>query len=178
MNVLRATAALLVLGSAGLLLQTGPAVSQGPAPQAENRRPDAPGTTIVGQGGDVVSSENGIRATITLYNGEAVLEQQAAGLMREYAQTEDEGQRAKVKTKLADLLNKQFDMQQKRRDQEVAAIEAQLKKLRELMRKRGENRQKIIDNRLDQLVREAEGLGWTPAADAKPVYPPLRSGAQ
>ena len=52
---------------------------------------------------------------------------------------------------LAEALQKQFDLQQKRRDLEVAHIEAQLKKLREVMRKRGESRQTIIDKRLDQM---------------------------
>jgi hypothetical protein len=33
--------------------------------------------------------------------------------------------------------------------------------LREIMRKRSESRQTIIDKRLDQLLREADGLGWT-----------------
>jgi hypothetical protein len=34
--------------------------------------------------------------------------------------------------------------------------------VRELMTKRSQERKVIIDKRLDQLVREAEGLGWAP----------------
>jgi hypothetical protein len=30
------------------------------------------------------------------------------------------------------------------------------------MKKRDEERKTIIDKRLDQIVREAEGLGWSP----------------
>lgn len=93
---------------------------------------------------------------------EGNLERETAGLVEEYARTEDEAQRSKTKAKLAATLEKQFDQQQKRRDLEVARIEAQLKKLREIMRKRAESRQTIVDKRLDQLLREADGLGWTP----------------
>src|SRR5205823_6115072 len=93
---------------------------------------------------------------------EGRLDRDAANLIGEYARTEDEAQRVKTKAKLAEALQKQFDLQQKRRDLEVAHIEAQVKKLREVMRKRGEARQTIIDKRLDQLLREADGLGWTP----------------
>jgi hypothetical protein len=93
---------------------------------------------------------------------EGRLEGETANLVGEYSRTEDEAQRSKTKAKLAATLEKQFELQQKRRDLEVAHIEAQLKKLREIMRKRGEARQTIVDKRLDQLLREADGLGWTP----------------
>jgi hypothetical protein len=92
---------------------------------------------------------------------EGRIEREAAGLVEEYSRTEDESQRSKTKAKLAATLEKQFDLQQKRRDMEVARIETQLKKLRETMRKRNDMRQSIIDKRLDQLLREADGLGWT-----------------
>jgi hypothetical protein len=96
-----------------------------------------------------------------LHAEEGRLEGETAGLVEEYARTQDETQRGKIKAKLTATLEKQFEMQQKRRDVEVAQIEAQLKKLREIMRKRSDSRQLIIDKRLDQLLREAEGLGWT-----------------
>lgn len=89
-------------------------------------------------------------------------------LVAEYSRTEDEKDKEKVKTRLAASLTKQFDAQQKRRDVELARVEAQLKKLRELMKKRGEERKPIIDRRLDQLLREVEGLGWAPPAGLRP----------
>ncbi len=97
-----------------------------------------------------------------LVGEESRIEHETASLVDEYSRTEDESQRGKIKAKLAANLEKEFELQQKRRDLEVARIEAQLKKLREIMRKRGEARQTIIDKRLDQLLREADGLGWTP----------------
>jgi hypothetical protein len=97
-----------------------------------------------------------------LMESEASSEREARRLVDEYAHTEGESQRAKIKSKLSEVLDKQFDLQQKRREMEVAQIEKQLQKLRELMRKRSEARQTIVEKRLDQLLREAEGLGWTP----------------
>lgn len=103
-----------------------------------------------------------------LMESEANSEREARRLVEEYAHTDNETQRAKIKSKLSEVLDKQFDLQQKRREMEVAQIEAQLKKLRELMRKRSEARQTIVEKRLDQLLREAEGLGWTSPSGGGP----------
>lgn len=106
-----------------------------------------------------------------LMNEEVKAEQEAAKLIREYGKTEDEGKRAKLKTKLADVLGKEFDYQQKRRDLDLTRLEAKVKKLRELMKKRTDARQMIVEKRLDQLIREAEGLGWTVPAGPSPNFP-------
>jgi hypothetical protein len=42
----------------------------------------------------------------------------------------------------------------------ILAIDAQVKKLKELVRARTENRREIVSRRLEQIVREAQGLGW------------------
>jgi len=57
-------------------------------------------------------------------------------------------------------LREQFDARQRRHEEEIAALEARVAKLKELARKRGDNRDAIIRKRLDQLLSEAEGLGW------------------
>jgi hypothetical protein len=92
-------------------------------------------------------------------------------LMRDYKRTDDADERGKIKTKLAAALTKQFDAQQKRRDLELARVEAQLKKLRALMTKRGEERKTIIDRRVEQMVRDAEGLGWAPPPAPSTLFP-------
>jgi hypothetical protein len=103
-----------------------------------------------------------------LHGEEASAANEVSRLVAEYSRTEDEKDKEKVKTRLATALAKQFDAQQKRRDVELARLEAQLNKLRALMKKRGEERKPIIDRRLDQLVREAVGLGWAPPAGPRP----------
>jgi hypothetical protein len=99
-----------------------------------------------------------------LVQEEATAEREVASLIESYAHTEGDRERSKIKSKVATALEKEFDLQQKRRDLELARVEARLKKVRELMKKRSEARQSIIDKRLDQLLREADGLGWTPPA--------------
>lgn len=96
------------------------------------------------------------------------IEGEVRTLVNQYAGTEKEGDRAAIKKKLAANLEKQFDLQQKRREMEVARIEAQLKKLRDLIKKRTDARQSIKDRRMDQLIQEVEGLGWTSSSPLPP----------
>ena len=83
-------------------------------------------------------------------------------LIGEYSKTQDETKRASIKSELTTLLDQQFNLQQKHREAEVKSIEDQLRKLHEVMKKRADNRQSIVNNRLEQLLREADGLGWAP----------------
>jgi hypothetical protein len=108
-----------------------------------------------------------------LQNEEAALEREAAGVVKEYIKTDNEAQRGTLKTKLSDVLAKEFDLQQKRRELELARLEAHMKKLRDMMNKRSTARRTIVEQRLDQLLREAEGLGWN--APAKTGGPYLTS---
>jgi hypothetical protein len=100
--------------------------------------------------------------TAKMLTQENAADREAAALVKEYAGTEDEGRRAKIKSKLAEVLAKQFDLQQNRRDLELKRVEAQVKKVREVLKKRSEAKTTIVDRRLEQLLREADGLGWTP----------------
>jgi len=97
-----------------------------------------------------------------LVTQEAVAEREVASLMESYAHTEGDTERSQIKSKVAAALEKAFDLQQKRRELELSRVEARVKKIRELMQRRSDARQSIIDKRLDQLLREADGLGWTP----------------
>jgi hypothetical protein len=94
----------------------------------------------------------------------AVEEQALANEANEIRQRLDsattDAQRSDVRTKLAENLGKQFDVRQKRHGLEIEALETQVKKLKELVRRRQESRTEIISHRVDQILREAEGLGW------------------
>jgi hypothetical protein len=92
---------------------------------------------------------------------EARAERETASLLDKYSKATDDAQRSKLKTQLSTALEKQFDLQQKRREMELKQVEERLARLRTLMQKRSDAKQTIIEKRLDQLVREAEGLGWT-----------------
>ncbi|HVX11480.1 MAG TPA: hypothetical protein VHC22_09885 [Pirellulales bacterium] len=98
------------------------------------------------------------------------LEQEVQTLAHQLADSNDDKQRAELKDKLSQTLDKQFDTQQKLRELEVSRIEARVQRLRELIRKRTDSRRKIIDNRFEQLLNDADGLGWTSGAKAGPQY--------
>ena len=101
---------------------------------------------------------------VQLHASDAQLGQAADALIQQYGQTEDEQQRANFKEQLNETLAKQFDVQQQLREHEIAKIEAKVKKLRDIITKRTDARQTIIERRLDQLLREADGLGWNSPA--------------
>ncbi len=103
---------------------------------------------------------------ITLWNGpmhlnqaEMRLAQESKKLVEALAKAEGD-KKDKIKTQLTETLGKQFDARQKRHEAEIARLEAQIKKLKEMVQKRQDNRREIISRRYEQLVREAEGLGW------------------
>jgi polyhydroxyalkanoate synthesis regulator phasin len=80
-------------------------------------------------------------------------------LVKKLAKAEGES-RDKIKAKLSETLDQQFDIRQKRHEDELKALEDQVKKLRDMVQKRKDNRREIIGKRFEQLVRDAEGLGW------------------
>jgi hypothetical protein len=98
---------------------------------------------------------------VELQNQEAQADREVNSLLASYGRTDKEGDRAAIKKKLTANLEKLFDAQQKRREMEVTRIEDQLKKLREVIEKRAKGKDKIIDRRLEQLLQDAEGLGWS-----------------
>jgi hypothetical protein len=91
---------------------------------------------------------------------EQQLTHQSSELAHKLRDAKSEGDKDKLRTKLAETLDKQFDLRQKRHTAEIEQLEAQLKRLKDLVQKRQEARRDIIGKRLDQLQREADGLGW------------------
>ncbi|HEV3004419.1 MAG TPA: hypothetical protein VGX78_08145 [Pirellulales bacterium] len=103
---------------------------------------------------------------------DAKLAQEAQQLIEQYAGATDDDGRAKLKDQLAQTIERQFEAQQKLRELEVSRIEARVKKLRNLIDKRNMAKRTIIDKRLDQLIRDAEGLGWNPPGASAAVADP------
>ena len=114
-------------------------------------------------GGAYYPSQNGQTSPFTTY-GTWFGQNQSSGetdkLARQLAKAKGDGERETVKAKLNDLLEKQFEERQKKHQAESEALEAQVKKLKELIQTRNENKKEIISRRLEQIVREAQGLGW------------------
>jgi hypothetical protein len=91
---------------------------------------------------------------------ERELENTVETLVQQLGSAKDEDIRDDLRKKLSRALEGQFDLRQKRHEAEIAELEAQVKRLRDLVQKRQENRREIVSKRLDQLLRDAQGLGW------------------
>jgi len=96
-----------------------------------------------------------------LKQADSAMGRQEEQLVARYATTEDAEQRSAIKAELAEQLTNHFSIQEQIRDRELARVEARVKKLRELTQKRRDAQKTIIEQRLDQLLRDADGLGWT-----------------
>lgn len=89
--------------------------------------------------------------------------------------------KADAQKKLAGLLEKHFDDDMVRREQELAQIEQRLTKLRELLDRRRTKKQEIVELQAKVALNDAEGLGFyggEHAVDsfgpgALPAYDPL-----
>ncbi len=101
------------------------------------------------------------------------LEHDSRTLVNQLAESPEKDDQAgqELKDKLSDVLEKQFDAQQKIREIEVTRIEERVKKLRELINKRNAARKTIVDRRRQQLIDDAEGFGWSSAGGAGTATP-------
>ena len=93
----------------------------------------------------------------TLFNH---VDGEALNLTKQLSDAKTDGDKEKIKEKLKELLLKQFDEKQKRHEKELEALEAQVKKLKEMVGKRQDNKKDIVEERMKQLQRDALGLGW------------------
>jgi hypothetical protein len=140
-----------VRGQVGL-----PAVPPPPAGVVVEAKPYPPSATVRRLPGDPADRESsGLRGQ------DYELGRQADSLAGQYGAAKDDAAKEKLRSQLRDVLNKQFEVHHKRREQELEKLEARVRSLREILNKRNEQRQTIVDRRLEQLVRDAEGLGWS-----------------
>lgn len=166
-------------GSTGFGISTAPASGGGVAPPTQTMNPAAgypqpillPTPYGVFRNDFTAWGPSSDPETNELTRQDQQLEAEAQSLERQLADAENEKQRADLKEKLTSTLEKQFDTQQKLRELEVSRIEARVRKLRGMIQRRGDSRRKIIDNRLEQLLNDAEGLGWS-SSSGGPQYPP------
>jgi hypothetical protein len=102
-----------------------------------------------------------------LSEAEAELAHASEELLSQYAAAKPDEQK-RLKADLRETLAKQFDIERQRRELELARVQERIDKVREQLKKRNEARETIVDRRLDQLINDAEGLGWTAPVGASP----------
>jgi len=93
---------------------------------------------------------------------EALLEQEneTQRLIFEYSQTEDEKERGWIAGEMEKVIARHFEIRQASRDRELKRLEEQVRKLREVHQKRAKQKEQIVQDRVRQLLRDADGLGW------------------
>jgi len=159
----------IVTGSGAVF--TGP----GPQPAGGGRAfiYSAPSlNAVIGEfGGEGMSDEMQV-----LMQQDAKLEEQVQHTVAAYSDPQTEAKmREDLRIELSELLGQQFDARQQRRELEIKQIEERVKKLREALEKRSAAKEKIIERRLNDLLTDAEGLGWGDAAPGTPAFNVFRS---
>jgi hypothetical protein len=99
-----------------------------------------------------------------LFQAEANLAGDAAEILSQFADAGNDPDRKRLSADLRANLAKQFDVQRQRRELELARVEERVRKLREQIKKRNDARETIIDRRVDLLINDADGLGWSAPA--------------
>lgn len=87
-------------------------------------------------------------------------EQQTRDLLSKYRASNDQAERDQLVKELTTVAAQEFDTRQESRSQELKDLEEQLKKLRALHERRAKEKDDIVRDRVRNLLRDADGLGW------------------
>jgi hypothetical protein len=98
---------------------------------------------------------------------EHVRERRIAELLAKWKETEDPADRRKLEESLRGTVKEEFEARLGFHEKEVEQLEARVKQLREQLERRRDKQDEIVDFRVQQLLREAQGLGW----GTEPVIP-------
>jgi hypothetical protein len=85
---------------------------------------------------------------------------QSAKLTQRYIKAEKAEEKQEIRTKLKDLVSQQFDDRMEQQKKELESLEKELTDLRALLKKRQDAKGAIVDRRIDQLIEDAQGMGW------------------
>jgi hypothetical protein len=160
-----ATGRTMAWGTLAVTLVAAVAWAQPPTIEPPASRPpgaDAPATNDggrAGTGGFYFAGGNQGWATSNAFGG-AKDKAQVAQLAQQYVKSAKEDDKKEIRKKLSDALGQQFDQLAGQQQKELEDLEKQVSALRALLKKRHDSRDAIIDRRLDQVLQEAEGLGW------------------
>jgi hypothetical protein len=89
-------------------------------------------------------------------------------LVQKWKLAQNEADRAKIEQSLQALLKEQFQARLETNEKEISQLEAEVKRLRGQVELRRKKQDEIIEFRLTQLLREAQGLGWGTEPEMRP----------
>jgi hypothetical protein len=84
-----------------------------------------------------------------------------AKLAKQYVKAEKEDEKKEIRKKLTDYLTKQFDSHADLQQKELKQLEKQIEDLRTTLKKRQDAKNSIVERRVDQLIYDAQGMGWS-----------------
>ena len=90
---------------------------------------------------------------------DAELDQQAHEMAARLREARGE-ERPRLKMQLTELVNRQFDVRQKRRELQLKRMEEELKRLRETIAKRNDSRDSIVENHIREMIGEPRDLDF------------------
>ncbi|MCD5397508.1 hypothetical protein LR003_01065 [candidate division NPL-UPA2 bacterium] len=88
------------------------------------------------------------------------LERESRQLARKYREINDPEEREIIRANLNNLLSEIFDLRQEERETETKRLERELKRLREKIIRRWENKEAIVNRRLKEMTGEVDYLQW------------------
>jgi mevalonate kinase len=93
---------------------------------------------------------------------------QAAQLAQKYVKSEKADEKQEIMKKLKDAVSQQFDQHLQQQQKELKDLEQEIANLRAALKKREDAKSAIVDRRIDTLVHDAEGLGWSGPSHSRP----------
>ena len=83
-------------------------------------------------------------------------------LLARYQKSSDQDERKELSEELEKVITEHFEIRQKIRAHELEELNEQIRRLQALHDRREQDKSQIIGDRMRQLLRDAEGLGWGP----------------
>lgn len=129
----------------------------GPGPEGRRPPPGMPG--MRGGGYEWRQMEQDDPEMYALLVDDAKLERQTFELAERFRRANAE-ERSEVKAELTGVVGKHFETRQKRRELQLKRMEEEIKRLRDAITTRNESRDKIVGDRIEQLVGEVDPLDF------------------
>jgi hypothetical protein len=110
-----------------------------------------------------VDSDNGVSPYFRREYARVVRQidpRQTQQLVQRWKDSKDAAEREKLETELRGRLKLEFTARLARHYQEIKELEEKVRQLRERLALRKEKQEEIVGHRLQQILREAQGLGW------------------
>ncbi|MEX2138976.1 MAG: hypothetical protein WD894_06920 [Pirellulales bacterium] len=158
--------ALLIMFAAGSALWIGKSLAQSAAITSSSQGAAANSSYQVGQGGyesNIYAGEAGDGVSpeaARLRQADHAHAQSTRALVAKHQQSSDSQERESLREELNKVIAEHFETRQQMRARELEELEAQVRHLRTLHDRRKKEKDQIVGDRLQRLLRDADGLGW------------------